>query len=306
MYATSFAIAGIPLTQPIMPEAVIALGCVPIAEYGTPSTEEIPDAVSKYLQYFDAVLLANLSGALSYSDSLLSAYHKMESVEFYAQLLYQSKMLGGPKELSEEQVQRLYEIRRQFGMTGKHPANVCINNKEGKPSCHTCGGSCSCGASSQTADADLVAEITKKGYGSAGNVMMEANYDEAVIKKVVTETLGQVARQAQSPKMTLALAVALINQWQHQRRSKMKVCRCGAGPNDKVPAVGVHLLWTIANVSSFDIALNRTFTMPDLRCLPLPWHSLRHREKHFMVSSIPIRERLLFLAAENLCLFMTV
>ena len=29
IYATSFAIAGIPLTQPIMPEAVISLGCVP-------------------------------------------------------------------------------------------------------------------------------------------------------------------------------------------------------------------------------------------------------------------------------------
>ena len=68
IYATSFAIAGIPLSQPIMPEAVIALGCVPIAEYGTPSTEEIPDAVSKNLQSFDAVLLAN-HGALSYSDS---------------------------------------------------------------------------------------------------------------------------------------------------------------------------------------------------------------------------------------------
>ena len=39
MYATAFAIAGIPLTKPIMPEAVIFLGGVPIAEYGTPSTE---------------------------------------------------------------------------------------------------------------------------------------------------------------------------------------------------------------------------------------------------------------------------
>ena len=74
IYATSFAIAGIPLTQPIMPEAVIALGCVPIAEYGTPSTNEIPDAVEKYLQHYDAVLLAN-HGARSFSDSLLSAYH---------------------------------------------------------------------------------------------------------------------------------------------------------------------------------------------------------------------------------------
>ncbi|MBQ7034727.1 MAG: class II aldolase/adducin family protein [Clostridia bacterium] len=156
MYATAFAIAGIPLTQPIMPEAVIALGCVPIAEYGTPSTEEIPDAVSKYLQSFDAVLLEN-HGALSFSDSLLSAYHKMESVEFYAKLLYLSRQLGGPKELSEAQVQRLYEIRRQFGMKGKHPADLCPNVQAGKPSCHGCGGNCNHGA-----DKDMVAEITRR------------------------------------------------------------------------------------------------------------------------------------------------
>ena len=163
VYATSFAIAGIPLTEPIMPEAVIALGCVPIAEYGTPSTEEIPDAVSKYLPYYDAVLLEN-HGALAFSESLLNAYHKMESVEFYAQLLYQAKMLGGPKPLSEEQVQRLYEIRRKFGMKGKHPADLCPNAKAGKPSCHSCGGNCSCGTVSSTAanDAALIAEITKK------------------------------------------------------------------------------------------------------------------------------------------------
>ena len=165
LYATSFAIAGIPLTEPIMPEAVIALGCVPIAEYGTPSTEEIPDAVSKYLQYYDAVLLAN-HGALAFSDSLLNAYHKMESLEFYAQLLYQSKMLGGPKQLSEDQVQRLYEIRRQFGLKGKHPADLCPNAKAGKPSCHSCGGSCggNCGGD----DSALIAEITKKVLASLG------------------------------------------------------------------------------------------------------------------------------------------
>ena len=164
IYATSFAIAGIPLTQPIMPEAVIALGCVPIAEYGTPSTHEIPDAVSKYLQYYDAVLLEN-HGALAYSDSLLAAYHKMESLEFYAQLLFLSKQLGGPQELSEAQVEKLYEIRRQFGMKGKHPADVCPNAKAGLPSCHGCGGNCTCGGSSES---DLVSEITKKVIAALG------------------------------------------------------------------------------------------------------------------------------------------
>ncbi len=103
IYATSFAIAGIPLTQPIMPEAVISLGCVPIAEYGTPSTMEIPDNLEKYLPYFDAVLLEN-HGALTWSTDLNAAYMKMESVEFYAQLLYQSKVLGGPKEFDEKNI----------------------------------------------------------------------------------------------------------------------------------------------------------------------------------------------------------
>ncbi|NMB44148.1 MAG: class II aldolase/adducin family protein [Clostridiales bacterium] len=163
MYATAFAIAGIPLTQPIMPEAVITLGCVPIAEYGTPSTEEIPDAVSKYLPHFDAVLLEN-HGALTYADSLIAAYHKMESVEFYAKLLYLSTNLGGPQELSTSQVNRLYEIRRQMGMTGKHPANLCQNLKDGTINCHTVGG-CVSDANATEAVSDkevLISEITKK------------------------------------------------------------------------------------------------------------------------------------------------
>ena len=164
IYATSFAIAGIPLTQPIMPEAIIALGCVPIAEYGTPSTDEIPDAVEKYLQYYDAVLLEN-HGALTYSDSLLAAYHKMESVEFYAELLFKAKQLGGPKEFSKEQIEKLYEIRRKFNLSGKHPADLCAKVNNGKVSCHGCGGSCKGDCKSTVignADADLVSAITKK------------------------------------------------------------------------------------------------------------------------------------------------
>jgi L-fuculose-phosphate aldolase len=83
---------------------------------------------------------------------------KMESVEFYAELLYKSKMLGGPKEFDKDQVQRLYEIRRQMGLPGRHPANLCQN--KGKANCHNCG---SCGGSEDAGDSqELVAAITKK------------------------------------------------------------------------------------------------------------------------------------------------
>lgn len=167
VYATSFAIAGIPLTQPIMPEAVIALGCVPIAEYGTPSTMEIPDNVEKYLPYYDAVLLES-HGALTWSTDLLAAYLKMESVEFYAQLLYQSRMLGGPKEFDNNTVQKLYEIRRKMGLPGKHPADLC-QNKDGV-NCHNCSGDCMSapngtgGVSSTPSEPspEVIAEITRK------------------------------------------------------------------------------------------------------------------------------------------------
>ena len=68
------------------------------------------------------------------------------------------------QELNEEQVQRLYELRRQMGLPGKHPANLCPNAKAGKPSCHSCGGNCggSSAAAPEGTDADLVASITKK------------------------------------------------------------------------------------------------------------------------------------------------
>ena len=134
-YATSFAIAGIPLTAPIMPEAVIFLGCVPIAEYGTPSTMEIPDNVEKYLPHYDAVLLES-HGALTWGMDLMNAYHKMESLEFYAELLYKAKALGGPKEFTREQIEKLYDIRRQFKVPGKHPSDICMT-KSG-PACHNC------------------------------------------------------------------------------------------------------------------------------------------------------------------------
>lgn len=165
-YATSFAIAGIPLNKPIMPEAVIALGCVPIAEYGTPSTNEIPDAVEKYLQSYDAVLLEN-HGALSYGADLFTAYYKMESLEFYAKLTYLSTQLGGPKELNDNQVQSLYELRRKMGIQGKHPADLCVS-KDTPHSCHSGCGCKSADSKSEDATAKLIEEITRKVLSQLG------------------------------------------------------------------------------------------------------------------------------------------
>ena len=120
-YATTFAIAGIPLEKPIIAETLLILGRVPVAAYGTPSTDEVPDSVAKYIAEYDAVLLSN-HGAVTCGDSLMNAYFKMESLEFYARQLYQTKLLGQARELTAAQVETIYEIRRRSGMTGRHPA----------------------------------------------------------------------------------------------------------------------------------------------------------------------------------------
>ena len=118
--ATSFAIAGIPLDKLIMPEAVIFLGSVPIAQYGTPSTMEIPESLEPYIQEHDAILLAN-HGALSFGCDLNTAFFRMESTEFYAKLFLYARLLGGEKEIPCGEVKKLLELRKQFNVPGRHP-----------------------------------------------------------------------------------------------------------------------------------------------------------------------------------------
>lgn len=109
IFATSFAVMGRSLETPIMPEVIVNFGKIPLAPYGTPSTAEIPDAIEPYLADYQAILLES-HGALTWAQDLLSAYMKMESVEFYAELLYRTTQLGGPRELDVGKLKRLYEV----------------------------------------------------------------------------------------------------------------------------------------------------------------------------------------------------
>ena len=69
--ATGFAVAGIPLDRAVLAEVVTTLGSVPIAEYATPSTKELPEAVRKYVKAHDGMLLAN-HGALTLGADLFA------------------------------------------------------------------------------------------------------------------------------------------------------------------------------------------------------------------------------------------
>lgn len=114
---TCFAVAGIPLDSPILAEAVITLGDVPVAPYAELGTDAVSDAVAPYCHTHNGVLLAN-HGAVTWAEDAYSAYYRMESMEYYAKiLLLTDKILGAQNRLSDEQIDRLLAMREKFGIT---------------------------------------------------------------------------------------------------------------------------------------------------------------------------------------------
>ena len=122
--ATGFAVAGIPLDRAVLAEVLTTLGSVPLAEYATPSTAELPEAVRKYIKAHDGMLLAN-HGALTVGGDLYSAYYKMETVEHFARISLVARLLGRENLISREEVMRLQDLRGSYGIQA--PAPLCLD-----------------------------------------------------------------------------------------------------------------------------------------------------------------------------------
>src|SRR3954451_4519973 len=124
--ATGFAVAGIPLDRAVLAEVITTLGSIPIAAYGTPSTQELPDAVRQYIKAHDGLLLAN-HGALTVAHELFAAYYKMETIEHFAKISLVARMLGGERLLSQDEVLRLQGLRGKYGIAA--PAPICLDDE---------------------------------------------------------------------------------------------------------------------------------------------------------------------------------
>jgi L-fuculose-phosphate aldolase len=119
--ATGYAACGLPLNQALVSEIVLALGCIPVARYGTPGTPELTQALEPLIPQYDAILMAN-HGVVTYGDDLPRAYMKMETVEHFAKIALVSHLLGRPQLLSDEDVGKLMVAREKYeGVTSAAP-----------------------------------------------------------------------------------------------------------------------------------------------------------------------------------------
>ncbi len=104
-----------------MIETVIAIGSIPLTPYGTPSTDEVPDAITPYLQEHDVMLLQN-HGALTVGCDLITAYYRMETLELYAKISLTAHLLGGAQEIPRDRIDTLLDLRENYyHVAGRHP-----------------------------------------------------------------------------------------------------------------------------------------------------------------------------------------
>ena len=111
--ATGFAAAGVALTQPLLCEVVIGLGCVPLARYGTPGTPELAATLEPFVREYDAILMSN-HGVVAYGDTIEHAYMKMETVEHFAQIALVTHLLGRQQPLTDADLEKLLVARSKY------------------------------------------------------------------------------------------------------------------------------------------------------------------------------------------------
>ncbi len=112
-YLSSFASVGKDLMTPIMAENVFYFGGIPLAEYALPSTMELVDNTIKFFDEYDAVLMAN-HGFIVGAKTIEDAYLKLELAESYAQVVLNTEILGGAKQLNCDQEKEILELRKKL------------------------------------------------------------------------------------------------------------------------------------------------------------------------------------------------
>jgi len=120
VHCTALAAAGRSLCGCVLPEMVLTIGRVPLAEYATPSTPEVGASLRELVRDHDAVLLRN-HGVVVGGRSVLSAFHALESVEQWAQIEWTASFVGGVQRLSRTQVEALREIAGVYGLPRRAP-----------------------------------------------------------------------------------------------------------------------------------------------------------------------------------------
>jgi L-fuculose-phosphate aldolase len=107
VHCTALAVKGERVQPGLTPEGLLVLGReVPMVPYATPGTDDLARALSEALHTSNAFLLEK-HGAIAVGRSMSEAFHRMETLEFMAQLQFNVHSLGGAEPLSPAEVAQI-------------------------------------------------------------------------------------------------------------------------------------------------------------------------------------------------------
>ena len=106
---TAFAVAHQEIKKPILPDFALFYDEIPLVPYYCPSSIELAEAVGKYFEKYNVVLLKN-HGVVLGADTLQNAFYQLEMIRAYCETYFGAEVLGGARALSKKSVSEIKKL----------------------------------------------------------------------------------------------------------------------------------------------------------------------------------------------------
>ena len=113
--ATAFACAGIPLDRPVLQEAVLMLGPVPVAPFALPGSQAVADNLAPFCKGYRAALL-EYHGAVTWGETMQQAHYRLECLEQTALVTLHLRALDCGRVMPPELVRDVEGLRPAWGI----------------------------------------------------------------------------------------------------------------------------------------------------------------------------------------------
>ena len=110
--AVGLTVAGVALTEPVVPEIILALGAVPTVPYTSPTTEALATSVVPTAREHDAFILER-HGSVALGHDLEEAFRHIEVVEHTAKITLAAITAGRAQPLPAAEIAHLRAMRKQ-------------------------------------------------------------------------------------------------------------------------------------------------------------------------------------------------
>jgi L-fuculose-phosphate aldolase len=127
-HAGAFAIKGMQPPPYLIPELEVFVGTVALAEYKTPGSAEMAEAIKPLAPQHQSIIMGN-HGVITWGKSVEDAYFKMEITDAYCRTVILAQAIPGGSSIPCEKVGELLDIKKSLGLPddryGLKPAELC-------------------------------------------------------------------------------------------------------------------------------------------------------------------------------------